>query len=198
MLNNKQDLIPISKNSSDLIALIIENNLGKMIDILNLEPTIKQHLLKNQKFIKTLSEEFDSSVVTQVQSFLANNIEYSIEIADDLSDWFNNAFLETNVNVLSIAWDSDGWGPGGNGVISFLLCFGLVNMNSSDYESDHVEIFDKDTFFPWGIEELYNDTITLDSDIYNDDELIKLAIDMGISMDSSLIINGNPIQLPKW
>ena len=40
---------------------------------------------------------------------------------------------ESETEILTIGWNSNGWGAGGSGVIRFMLVFGIIKMTSSDY-----------------------------------------------------------------
>jgi hypothetical protein len=113
---------------------------------------------------------------------------------DQFYDWFESEFDNSDTNILSIGWDSKGWGPGGDGFVRFNSRFGIVKMGSSDYSDEHVEIFNKKTFFPWCIVDLHNDYIEMDSDVYNDKELLSLAERMGMREETKLTINGKEIQ----
>jgi hypothetical protein len=67
-------------------------------------------------------------------------------------------------------------------------------MSSSDFVDDHTEIFNKDKFSPWAIEDLRNDYIDVSSDIYSEPELIKIAENMGMKKNTVLTINNKIIK----
>jgi hypothetical protein len=160
---------------------------------MNLGDLELKHILKSKDFIESLQQEFKQEEIIEIQNFIQENNEMYSEVIDTFFEWLDNEFESSGTNVLSIGWDSSGWGPGGNGSIQFTERFGIVTMNSSDYEDDHVEIFDKQEFYPWCIQSLENDYIYLDSDIYNETELIELANNMGLRENTQLTVNGNEI-----
>lgn len=120
------------------------------------------------------------------------NNEYPVAM-DRFYDWLEEEFMNSETKILWIAWESNGWGPGGNGFCRFKSRFGIVKMESSDYSDDHIEIFNKKTFFPWCIENLMNDYIFLDSDIFSEKELLSIAEKMGMHEHTKLTINDKEI-----
>ena len=66
-------------------------------------------------------------------------------------------------------------------------------MTSSDYEDEHVEIFDKENFSPWAIESLTGDFIEIDSDIYSKQEMLEIAEEIGLDTNVKLTIKGKEI-----
>jgi hypothetical protein len=160
------------------------------MDIIN-NQLIHSFLIGNNEFLDSLVNEFDEDDVKEIVQYCKDlNSNYPAAM-DNFYDWFES--LDGSTNVLYIGWDSDSGGPGGNGFISFDFLFGLVKMTSSDFESAHIEIFDKENFFPWAIEHLKNDKIEISSDIYTSGELLKLVKDMGTNSNTRLIINGEEI-----
>lgn len=144
-------------------------------------------LIKQDDFLKALQYVFDKNQIDTIVNYSNDLTKEYPEIMDQFYDWFND--LNGTNNILSIGWDSNNWGPGGNGFINFSLVFGLVKMSSSDFEDDHTEIFNKDSFEPWCIEDLRNDFIEISSDIYSDSELVEIAENMGIKKNTILKIN---------
>jgi hypothetical protein len=155
---------------------------------------ILQHLLQNKDFLKKITEEFDKKEVKTLSDFANNGVETEefLDVLYRLEEWLEEEFYSNSdmINVLSIAWDSNSWGPGGDGIIRFKSKYGIVKMSSSDYESDHIEIFNMDDFFPWEIENLENDFIEISSDVYNNEYLLKIADALGIGEDTKLELNG--------
>lgn len=152
---------------------------------------IHTYLVEQKDFLVALQDNFDENQIEEIINYLKNiNTNYP-GIMDQFYDWIHDE--EGEINILSIGWDSKNWGAGGNGFISFDLVFGLVKMSSSDFEDDHTEIFNKDTFSPWAIEDLRNDYIDLSSDIYYEPELIKIAENMGMKKNTVLTINNKTI-----
>ena len=156
---------------------------------------IHTHLIGNKDFLKALKKKFSAIEVAEIIEYSKNIKGKYPKAMDHFYNWFGD--LEGDINVLSIAWDSEGWGSGGSGVISFSLVFGLVKMSSSDYDDDHIEIFDKNTFSPWAIEHLMNDSVDITSDIYSEAELISIAEDLGIDGDTVLTVNDKVIKTKK-
>jgi len=161
------------------------------MDILNNQP-IHTHLIANTDFLEALSNNFEEDEIVEILKYAKDvTLDYPM-IMDKFYDWFEEEFnnYPSDINIISIGWESYGWGPGGSGFISFDLVFGLVRMSSSDYEEDYTEIFDKENFSPWAIESLDNDSVEISSDIYTNSELLELAEDLGLGEDTELTIEG--------
>lgn len=152
------------------------------------------HLLTNIDFLNTIKEDFTQEEVNEINNYIKDKNSGNPDVIDAFLDWLNFELEENGNTVLLIAWDSHGWGPGGNGCVRFKVRFGIVRMDSSDYDDDHVEIFNKENFYPWGIESLMNDYIELRSDIYDEKELIELANNMGMEENTELTVNGKLIE----
>ncbi|MRX62606.1 hypothetical protein [Maribacter luteus] len=149
------------------------------------------HLISNKDFLDLLRGEFKENEVEEIIKYCKDITGDYLDVMDQFYDWI--ADLDSDTNILTIGWDSNNWGPGGSDFISFNLVFGLVKMSSSDYEDEHIEIFDKENFSPWGIEDLMNDFIEIDSEIYSEKELLGIAESMGIDKNTALTINGKEI-----
>lgn len=161
----------------------------------NTERAILSHLLSDPNCLKSLEEnEFEKDEITQIIKYANDLNDEFPELIGRFYDWFEGVFDDAETKVLWIGWDSAGWGSGGNGVIRFDAAFGIVKMTSSDYEDDHIEIFNKKDFYPWCIESLNNDYIDMESDIYSDEELLSLARRMGMGENTKLTINGKEIE----
>ncbi len=163
---------------------------------MHIDQSILIHLFGNKKFLKSLQSDFEKEEILEISKYSQDvNNEYP-EVMDQFYEWLKEEFINSETKILWIAWDSDGWGPGGSGFCRFNSRFGLVKMDSSDYEddNDHIEIFNKKTFFPWGIENLMNDYIDMDSDVYNEKELLSLAEKMGMHEHTILTINDKKIK----
>ncbi len=162
-----------------------------MIDI---DHPILNYLFENKDFLESLQNEFEKEEIIELKNYSQNiNNEYPVTM-DRFYDWFECEFDNPDINVLSIAWDSDGGGPGGNGFVRFNSRFGIVKMESSDFSDEHIEIFNKKTFVPWCIGNLMNDYIELNSDVYSEKKLLILAKKMGMYDHTKLTIKGNEIE----
>lgn len=153
---------------------------------------IHSHLIRNKDFLDALKKEFDKNEIEEIIKYSKDLTSNYPKVMDNFYDWFCD--LDADINVLTIGWDSDNWGAGGSGFIAFKLVFGIIKMTSSDYSDEHIEIFNKKTFFPWCIEHLMNDYIGIESDVYSDKELLTLAEEMGMDEDTKLTINGKEIE----
>jgi len=164
-----------------------------MIDIIN-NQKILTHLISNKDFVVSLEKDFTKDEVIEITKYATDiNFKYPV-VMDRFQDWIECEFENSDTKVLSIAWDSEGSGSGGNGFIRFESVFGILKMTSSDYSDNHITIFNKNDFFPWGIENLMNDYIYLDSDIYTEKELLSLAAIMGMEEHTKLYINDTEIK----
>jgi hypothetical protein len=149
-------------------------------------------LVEQREFLDALKDIFNENQVKEIINYSRDlSLKYP-DIMDKFYDWFHDKKGEKN--ILSIGWDSKNWGAGGNGFISFDLVFGLIKMTSSDFEDDHTEIFNKESFSPWAIEDLKNDYIEISSDIYTEKELIEIAEEMGMKKTTILKINDKIIK----
>ena len=152
---------------------------------------VLSHLIVDEDFLEDLKEICSPEQISQF-------VEYSRDvdknecpdILDDICDYLIEATHHGGIKILSIAWDSTDWGPGGSGFFRYNCKYGLVMMSSSDYEDDHVEIFDRDKFSPWGIDNLENDYIDLKSTVYSENELIDISKSLGVGEHTKLTING--------
>jgi hypothetical protein len=153
---------------------------------------IHTQLVEQKDFLDALKDNFDENQIKEIINYLKDISNNYPGIMDQFYDWIHDE--EGKINILSIGWDSKNWGAGGNGSISFDLVFGLVKMSSSDFVDDHTEIFNKDKFSPWAIEDLRNDYIDVSSDIYSEPELIKIAENMGMKKNTVLTINNKIIK----
>ena len=173
----------------------VRNNFIYQIDLIKMNIKNNQalhlHLIANKDFVDILKDEFQENEVQEIINYCKEINRKYPEVMDQFYDWIMD--MDSNTNVLSIGWDSENWGPGGSGFISFDLVFGLVKMRSSDYEDEHTEIFDKENFSPWAIESLMNDFVEIDSDIYSEQELLDIAEGMGLDVDTKLTIKGKEI-----
>jgi hypothetical protein len=162
----------------------------------DLNEIIKRHLLQNKEFLNSIKEEFQEEQLGQIISHLKGKEVTNTEYIDDFYVWFEYEMKEADSEILSISWDSDGWGPGGNGCIRYLSRFGLVRMVSSDYgDDDELEIFEMDSFFPWGVDDGFNtDYLMLDSCIYSTEELLAMSKNLSIGERTRLSINGFDIE----
>jgi len=152
---------------------------------------LHQHLVNNKDFIVHLKKDFESIEFQEITDYCKDINGNQPEVLNDFYDWLMD--MDSDTNVLCIGWDSEDWGPGGSGFISFDLIFGLIKMTSSDYEDDHTEIFEKSNFFPWAIESLTADIIEIDSDIYSKQEILTIAEEMGFDTNIKLTIKGKEI-----
>tara|TARA_B110000285_G_C14635998_1_gene385533 strand:+ start:73 stop:576 length:504 start_codon:yes stop_codon:yes gene_type:complete len=156
------------------------------------DQAIHTHLATNKDFLEELKSEFRENEVQQI-------IKYCIDINSNYPEVMDLCYELINdqpaiTNALTIGWESENWGPGGDGFVSFDLIFGLVKMTSSDYEDDgHLEIFDKKTFYPWSIENATNDLISINSDIYSEQDMLNFAEDMGMDDNTQLTINDKEV-----
>ena len=157
------------------------------------ETSRNKYLQANPDFQKELRKEFNKpGEAERILAWMAQ--ETDLEADDDLlfrfDDWLHDALYD-GVNVLTIGWDSHGWGPGGNGCVFYHERFGIVTMSSSDFTSDgHWEVFDESTFEPWLTGSLDTDEVGLSSDIYTNKELRALAESIGVGEDSELTVEG--------
>jgi len=156
---------------------------------------IHTFLIEQKEFLLALQDQFDENEIQKIIHYAKDISGDAPEIMDDFYDWFHN--LDSEKNILCIGWDSNEWGAGGSGFISFELVFGLARMKSSDYEKEEPVIFNKETFSPFGIESLMNDYIDITSDVYTNKELQEMAEDMGMESDTVLTINGKEIKRRK-
>jgi hypothetical protein len=156
---------------------------------------IHNHLIKHKDFLDALRCNYNEIQIEEIINYSRDISKNYPVIMDQFYDWFQEENGE--LNILSIAWDSKNWGSGGNGFISFDLLFGLVKMTSSDFEDEHTEIFNKNTFIPWAIEDLRNDYINMTSDIYSEQELIEIAENIGMKKNTVLTINSKKIKRNK-
>lgn len=150
-------------------------------------------LVKDEAFLLSLNDSFNQSEVKEIKKYLLGKPTATSDTAQQFKEWFYDELLKSDTLILSIVWDSDSFGPGGNGCVIFGSKFNIVTMSSSDYENDHVEFFNKESFFPWGIESLINDYIKVDSHVYSENELIDLVRRMGISGHTKLTVKGREI-----
>ena len=151
---------------------------------------ILSYLNRDEDFLDDLKDCFSPEQISQFVNY-SRDVDKNRcpEILNDIYDFLKEEIHNADT-ILTIAWDSSEWGPGGNGFFRYNCKYGLVMMSSSDYEDDHVEIFDRDRFSPWGIENLENDYIELESTIYSEKELIKISESLGLGMHTKLTING--------
>ena len=161
---------------------------------MELTPELKGHLANDQDFKTELSLEFTIDELDLLNDYLQGGQTGQTELIDRFYEWLEDEFSTPGLNILTIGWDSSGWGPGGSGFISFVSRFGLVRMESSDYEDNELVIFNKSDFFPWGIESLNNDFISIDSEVYGKAEILEIADQMELGDDTLITINGEEIQ----
>jgi hypothetical protein len=153
-----------------------------------------KHLLGNDEFLKVLRKSFKANgeadrILAMMEQ--AQLEEPTSELWDDFVNWLHDELPGGDINVLSIGWDSEGWGPGGNGFIAYVLKFGLVTMHSSDFSPDeHWEVFDEEKFEPWMTGDLNTDIVELSSDIYTGKQLKVFAAGFSIGDNSELKVHG--------
>lgn len=150
------------------------------------------HLLENKSFASALRTEFkDKDSADRILAMIAQ-AQYD-EPTDDLwyefMEWLSGE-LQEGLNVLTIGWDSDGWGPGGNGNVRYTARFGIVTATSSDYDDDHWELFDEKNFHPWVPEELTAQSIGLSSKVYNTKQLKDMIGRLHISESTEVSLEG--------
>jgi hypothetical protein len=155
---------------------------------------IVEHILKNEEFLAGLNDNFDKNLKAIIIDCLSNSNKEHASLMDKFEDWFREELRE-GVEVLLIGWESAGWGPGGSGAVWFNSRFGIVSFFSSDYDDDHIEVFDKDNFEPWCIEHLCNDYVELSSAVYNEEELIEFANNLGMDEETELTVNGKEVEV---
>ena len=152
---------------------------------------LHKHLISNEDFLINLKNEFEANECQEIINYCKEINRNRPKVMNHFYDWIMD--VDSDTNVLSIGWDSEEWGPGGSGFISFDSVFGIVKMTSSDYEDGHIEIFDKENFSPWAIESLTGDFIEIDSDIYSKQEILDIAEEIGLDTDVKLTIKGEEI-----
>jgi hypothetical protein len=153
------------------------------------------YLIQQEEFLYALKDVFNENEIIEIINYSKDLSKQYPDVMDKFYDWFKDK--NGDKNIISISWDSKNWGAGGNGFISFDLLFGLVQMTSSDFEDEHIEIFIKESFYPWAIEDLNNDYIEISSDIYTEQELIEMAESMGMKRSTILTINDKKIKRKK-
>ena len=156
---------------------------------------IHTHLIRQNEFLNALKDNFDENQAQEIIEYSKDISKKYPETMDQFYDWFNDQ--EGKKNILFIGWDSKNWGVGGNGFISFDLVFDLVKITSSSFEGEHIEIFNKETFYPWAIEDLKNDFIELSSEIYSELQLIEIAVNLGMNYNTVLTVNDRIISWKK-
>jgi len=162
-----------------------------------LNKKIIEHLLNNEEFLAALNDYYDGEQKAIIIDCLSNSKKEHTLLMDKFEDWFREELREGDVEILTIGWDSDGWGSGGNGAVWFNSRFGVVSFGSSDYSDDHIEVFEKDNFEPWCIEHLCNDYVEISSEVYNEDELIEIANKLGMNEDTKLTVNGKEVEVDE-
>lgn len=149
-----------------------------------------QSLLNDYNFLEELAFNFESAEQELIKDYINSKSVQDSDLIDRFFEWLLEELNNNSKPILTIGWDSHEWGAGGNGFVSFLTRFNIVSMKSSDYENDHFEIFDKTTFFPWVIENLENDVVEIESEVFSEEELLEMANNMGIRKDTNLSVNG--------
>jgi len=109
-------------------------------------------------------------------------------------DWLNDVFFDRGDLILEIAYDSDCFSPMGNGYIRFQELFGLVKRFSSVDVDDHVEIFNKDTFEPWGDNYINTGYVDIYSNCFDDEYLLAFAREIVIPEEAVVTINDKLIE----
>jgi hypothetical protein len=161
---------------------------------MEIDQNIFNHLFENKDFLKSLGEEFNNDEIIYLGKF-SNHLDKEFpDLIDQFHDWLSSELCDTDTNILTIGWESDDWGPGGDGFISFGSKFGIIKMFSSDYEDDHIEIFNKKDFEPWCIENLMNDYLDISSDVYSAKELKSLAKGLGMNKETKLTVTSNLVK----
>lgn len=135
-----------------------------------------KHLLLQPDLIKEVKAYFeleeDSEEWLEIKTCLENLEKGIVEIPGAVDEYLNESANDGLADViLAISWDSESWGPGGNGYIQYLDMWGVVYVLSSDYEGGIQGIYDPET---WGPDiEFGGDgvSVTIDSDVYTDEEL---------------------------
>lgn len=149
-----------------------------------------QSLLQDTDFLDEIASNFESTEVELIKDYINTKSVQDSDLIDRFYEWLLEELNNNSKPILTIGWDSLEWGAGGNGFVSFLTRFNIVTMKSSDYENDHFEIFDKETFFPWGIENLENDIVEIESEVFSEGDLLEMANKMGIRKDTNLSVIG--------
>jgi hypothetical protein len=165
---------------------------NKSIDLTN-NQDILSFLIREEDFLENLKDWFSPDQISEFLKYAKNIDKITCpEFLNDIFDWLKIEIYNADT-ILLIGWDSSEWGPGGNGFFRYNCKYGLVMMSSSDYSDNHVEIFDRDRFRPWGIEHLENEYIDLESSVYSEKELKEISESLGLGEHSKLTINGREI-----
>jgi hypothetical protein len=138
--------------------------------------TAIRHLLADPDFREDVRKAFDiregDPDWLEMQEAIRTAESEEPRLSDRMQEYLDQQFQdEQGTEVFSVHWDSENWGPGGNGYLLFIEVYGVVRMVSSDYWDDHFEIYDPETFSPWGPDTFDADTVEFDSEVYDDDEL---------------------------
>lgn len=175
---------------------------------MELNRKIVHHLFKDEDFIKTLVQDFGDEEVSMIYNYLHIGLsEYSSMVNDEelfelcsLSElfdyWLLDEIRQSGVNVFTLDWHGASFDNGSqrSGSAAFQSRFGIVALVNSDVNTEYIEVFDRNTFFPWAIKDVKKDAITITSHVYSINDLIDITERMGMKEDSRLTINSFEIE----
>jgi hypothetical protein len=166
---------------------------------------VLEHLILWDGFRDFLKKEFEELEIIELYNSIKETASIPTELDCRFIDHFYNNFFDSGTEVYTVAWDSEGFGPGGNGFLKVVEYCGLTYTFSSDYDSE-LE-FDKGEYSLDGVEDedqgyvdsfgaiwsLQNDFVSVESDRFSDEELIEMALSKGLKDSSILEINGEVV-----
>jgi hypothetical protein len=143
-------------------------------------------LLKQADFLENLKLEFEEDA-DNILKMMAGDVEWDNELDISLEDFINNRL--SGYEILTIGWDSTGFGPGGNGFIAYSLRWNICQPFSSDLDLEPFE-YDLKKFDPTDelVESGY-DSLSISSAFFDEAYLITLASNISGS-DIDVTING--------
>lgn len=152
------------------------------------------HLFNNKDFKREFKRSnFSEADASALRRYAKGIDQEPPDCMHDFFEWLKYEFYDGGDVILEIAYDSDDFGPMGNGIIRYLEIFGLITRLSSDDVDDHIEIFNIDTFEPWGDDYINTGYVDIYSGDFDDEYLLAFAKEIVIQEKAVVTINGELI-----
>lgn len=171
-------------------------------------PEILKHLIEQEGYDAFLQKAFPDE---DDYKAVKRSIIKEHRVPDHFINDYENAFLEDFLNygeeIFEYSWDSNGWGPMGNGFYSIHWRWGLVLTRSSDLDEefgftlrDNWHPFPEDpNYIPTGaIESMEDDVVNIQAGRFKVDDLIELALSRGIETTADLTVNYEEVNWDEY